>query len=307
MAPITRTPSVEGATFRYNSPLRYPGGKARLTGFFEGFIKTNRLTGGDYVEPYAGGAGLALGLLRRDVVSHIHLNDIDRSVYALWHTMLRKPDLLCARIDSFELTIEEWRKQHNAQKLKTTASLEDLGVSTFYLNRTNRSGIIRSGGPIGGTGQKGEWKLDARFNRDELKERIRRIAALRSRISIYNLDALVFMERIGKTIPQKSLFYLDPPYYVKGRRRLYANSYTRDDHELIADLLSLLPWPWAISYDPAPEILSLYRQHQKRLFTLEYSASNRCKGSEVMFFPPGLRIPPRWSPELKKSLLPAVA
>lgn len=292
---------------RYLSPLRYPGGKARLVDFIERLIHGNGLQGCHYIEPYAGGAGLAIGLLQRRAVSHVHLNDLDRSVFAFWHTVLEDTDWLCNRIESCDLSMEEWFKQRSVQRGKSHVSLRCLGFSTFYLNRTNRSGIIRSGGPIGGLEQAGKWALGARFNRDDLIHRIRRIAGLRSQISISNLDALALIQRRAGTLPDDSLFYFDPPYFVKGRRRLYANSYSADDHALIAELLGILPWPWVISYDPAPEILQLYRQHQKRAFTLEYSASTRCKGTETIFFAPILMIPSRWSPELGRSTLPNVA
>src|SRR6266566_2928267 len=150
-------PSLESQRARYISPLRYPGGKARLVDFFERLIERNGLTDGHYVEPYAGGAGLALGLLQGGVVSHIHLNDLDRSVYALWFTIINDSDWLCERIVSCELSIREWSKQRLVQRNKRQVSLRSLAFSTFFLNRTNRSGIIRSGGPIGGLGQEGKW------------------------------------------------------------------------------------------------------------------------------------------------------
>ena len=39
------------------SPLRYPGGKGKLTNFVKKIVEENDLFGGHYVEAYAGGGG----------------------------------------------------------------------------------------------------------------------------------------------------------------------------------------------------------------------------------------------------------
>lgn len=45
------------------SPLRYPGGKGKMYNQTVKILKENNLIGCTYIEPFAGGANLALNLL----------------------------------------------------------------------------------------------------------------------------------------------------------------------------------------------------------------------------------------------------
>lgn len=173
---------------RNNTPLRYPGGKSRITGFISKIIKDNNIINGNYVEPFAGGCGVALNLLLNEIVSDIYINDKDRSIYAFWHSILNNCDEFIQKINDVDISVEEWRKQQYIQKNKEQCDLFTLGFSTFFLNRTNRSGIIK-GGIIGGIHQNGPWKLDVRFNKTKLIEKILKIVPYKKNIHLYNLSA----------------------------------------------------------------------------------------------------------------------
>lgn len=291
---------------RHYSPLRYPGGKSKLAPFIALIFESNQLCDGHYAEPYAGGAGVALALLYGDYASRIHINDLDRSLFAFWHSVLNDTEELCRRVVNTRLSIAEWRRQRRVQDDKENATLLELGFSTFFLNRTNRSGIIASGGVIGGLKQTGEWGIDARYNAADLVRRIERIAALSSRITLTNDDALAFIAKAKASLPAKSLVYLDPPYFVKGQQKLYANYYGPGDHAAVATSLDDAPWPWVVSYDAAPEIRRLYRDYRKREYDLRYTAAERYLGSELMFFSSTLRIPRGVNP-LDKETFPRTA
>lgn len=273
---------------QYVTPLRYPGGKGRLTQFVADLMSSNKLEGGHYVEPYAGGAGVAISLLMLEYASHVHINDLNRSVHAFWKAVLEDTDNLCSMISKKRVSMAEWHRQRAVQQ-DPDANKLDVAYSTFFLNRTNRSGIIL-GGVIGGKAQDGEWKLNARFNKKDMIGRIERIANFRHNISLYNLDAAQLIEKILPTIPRRSLVYLDPPYYVKGKG-LYEDHYQHQDHAGIAKLVSKIRQPWIVSYDNVPQIKKLYSEFRKRTFGLNYSAQNRYEGKEVMFFSEGLEIP----------------
>jgi DNA adenine methylase len=274
----------------FNTPLRYPGGKGRLTDFIKLVFEQNELLDGHYMEPYAGGAGLAINLLLLQYASCIHLNDIDRSVFAFWHSALHATDELCKNIRDVRVNMTEWRKQRAIQQDRANQGLLELGFSTFFLNRTNRSGII-TGGVIGGKEQTGKWKLSARFNKKDMCRRIEKIALYRSRIRLYNLDALALINGVVPALPKKSLIYLDPPYYFKSDA-LYQNTYTHDDHVAIAKLVkSKVQVPWIVSYDNTPEIIGLYRGCQTITYGMYYSAQDRHRGKEAMFFEKNLVIP----------------
>jgi len=273
-----------------NTPLRYPGGKGRLTPFIKLVFEQNNLLDGHYVEPYAGGAGIAINLLLSEYASTIHLNDLDKSIHALWYSVLNSSDQFCKMIQDVRVNMTEWRKQKAIQKDRENHSMLEVGFSTFFLNRTNRSGIINAG-VIGGKDQTGPWKINARFTKKELCSRIEKIAFYRSRIRLYNLDAATLITDILPTLPQKSLVYLDPPYYFKAQD-LYQNHYTHDDHVAIAKLVkNKLKIPWIVSYDNAPEIIKLYHSFSTITYGMSYSAGDRYSGNEAMFFSRKVSIP----------------
>ncbi len=273
---------------RYLSPLRYPGGKAKVANYLKLVILENELLGTDYVEPYAGGGSVALALLFEDYAGHVHINDINSGVHAFWEAVLEDTTALCHRIETTPVTVDEWQRQRKVHRDPTSTGL-DLGFATFFLNRTNRSGVI-SGGVIGGRGQTGPWKIDARYNTSDLIKRIRKVQRFRSRITLTQLDAAELLQKwMGSGLPP-TFFYLDPPYYVKGGH-LYDNFYRHEDHEQIAELVAQLPHSWIASYDAAPEIIAMYAFGTWNRYALNYSAARRVRGSEVMFSSPWLSLP----------------
>lgn len=273
----------------YYTPLRYPGGKAKLAPFVKELMKANDLIDGHYVEPFAGGAGIAIELLLSGYAFEVHLNDIDPGVHAFWYAVKNYPDEICRRISTSRLTIPAWKRhRNNHRRIMDPCSL-DLGYSFLFLNRTNRSGII-NGGVIGGIDQTGPYKIDARFNRKELIRRIEKIAYFGDRVHLYNLDALSFLDEIETKIPKRSLIYLDPPYYIKGSD-LYQNFYRKQDHIDLARRIAGLKHNWIVSYDNVPEIRGLYQKWPSKAYSIQYSAHTSGAGSEIMFFKDTLRIP----------------
>jgi len=274
------------------TPLRYPGGKGKLSPFFKALIERNNLGGCTYVEPFAGGAGLACDLLLTEYVWRIAINDIDRAVVAFWRSVLEHTDEICRRIRNVKLSVATWRRQRAIYASEQDPEPWELGFSFLFLNRTNRSGIM-GGGVIGGLDQTGPWKIDARFNREALIERVERIADFRDRIDVSQVDAVELIRKQLTAASPKTLVYLDPPYYYKGQR-LYENHYTPEDHARLASLVSTkLKCPWVVSYDDVPEIRALYEAYPPIDYHLMYSARDAKKGREVMFVSPDLTAPDR--------------
>ncbi|MPS47816.1 DNA adenine methylase [Methylobacillus sp.] len=283
----------------FYTPLRYPGGKGKIAPFIKSIIEQNDLMDGYYAEPYAGGAAVALELLFQEYVTHIHINDISPSVAAFWRSVLYNSENLCKKIQDTPVTIEEWNRQKALQVNSEQHDDLTLGFSTFFLNRTNRSGILKAG-VIGGKSQSGNWKLDARYNVQDLIKRIQAIANQSRRITFSQLDAKEFISYIGNNLPSKTLIYLDPPYFIKGKD-LYHHHYSIFDHQRISELIpiALRNQHWIVSYDDVPQIRELYKDYQRISYGLTYSAQSRYQGSEVMFFDNLMKIP-QFSSSMKK-------
>jgi DNA adenine methylase len=273
----------------YHSPLRYPGGKTKLTEYVKALFRHNRLLGGHYVEPYAGGASVALELVIQEFVETAHINDLDRSVWAFWYSVLNDADRLCGMIESVQVNMETWAAQREVQTRKDIANVLELGFSTFFLNRTNRSGILRAG-VIGGKHQNGNFKIDARFNKDELINRVQLIAEHSDRIELYQRDAVELLQQIVPTLPDRTLVYLDPPYYVKGGD-LYEHHYQHADHAAVAAAALEIRQHVMVSYDDVPEIRDLYNHLQYVSYSLSYTAQNRYRGTEAIFLGHSLECP----------------
>lgn len=279
---------------QYKTPLRYPGGKQRLWPFVDEILTTNELVAAEYVEPFAGGAGVAMELLLRGRVKRVHLNDSCVGVYSFWHSLLNDPERFCTAVSRASLNIDTWRRQQEIFRNRDSADRFDLGFAMFYLNRCNRSGIL-NGGVIGGLGQTGEWKMDARFPRNALISRMEAIAARKSDIKIRNWDAERFIIQYVPRLPEQTIVYCDPPYFRKAER-LYPNHYKPDDHQRIAEVIQgNIGQHWIVSYDSCDEIQAFYEGRKSFQYLLQYNAAKAYKGSELFIFSDQTRVPSRSS------------
>lgn len=288
------------------SPLRYPGGKGKLARYVKAIVRSGGLMDSTYIEPFAGGAGVGLTLLLHGYVKRIVLNDLSLPIYSFWRALLDDPDKFKARIESVPLTTEEWTRQREIFRNHEREDAFDVGFSAFFLNRTNVSGVL-NGGMIGGYAQAGTHGISARFNRTELALRVERIARHSGRIDLRRDDAALLIGELDIELRgEKRLFYLDPPYYRKGRD-LYYDFYRDGDHRELRDRVAALDGRahWIVSYDNEPEIRNLYAGYQCVEYDLSYSVKNGRIGREVMFFSANL-TPPALS-EGGLSLAPAPA
>lgn len=274
----------------FYTPLRYPGGKGKLSYYLKEVIQHNSLLDCHYIEPFAGGAGVALELLMQEYVSKITINDYDPAIYSFWHSILNNSDDFCEKIECTEITMETWYQQREILRSNNYDDRLILGFAAFFMNRTNRSGILNAG-VIGGKEQAGKWKLDVRFNKPDLIKRIKKIAGYKDRIFIKNEDTLDLLINLSLKPHENTFMYLDPPYYVKGQE-LYRNFYEHQDHVDIKNQLIKMPvLHWVATYDNTKEIKEIYKNQKVMDFDLQYSAQSKRVGSEVMIFSDNLHIP----------------
>ena len=265
------------------SPLRYPGGKQKLHPLVRLIIQKSEIEHCTYVEPFAGGAGVALALLFEGTVSSVVINDFDRAIASFWKAVLAEPDRFAEKIRTVPLTVEEWKRQRGIYEACNRYSFE-YGFSAFYLNRTNHSGILKSG-PIGGFEQENQtYDMTARFNREILADKILAVKNRKSDIRCYNQDVRAFLRNHVPKYGENTFIYFDPPYFNNGRR-LYKNFFQDHDHRILAeDIRATVGVPWIVSYDNVPQICEMYGGLTKRTFSLSYSLANNGTGQEVMFF-----------------------
>lgn len=263
------------------SPLRYPGGKSKIAPFVSLLIEKCNIGECTYVEPFAGGAGVALSLLFEGTVTDIVINDYDKAIYSMWRAILDETKAFINLVHTTPLTIDEWKIQKKIYTNKNNKYSLELGFATFYLNRTNRSGILAAG-PIGGFDQTGNYLIDARYNRESLVKRIEKIAAHKNHIHLYNKDIESFIKNYLPKYQQNAFIYFDPPYYNKGKE-LYKNFFAHKDHRRISKLIKELNCYWMVTYDDVDEICELYKDCECKQFDLNYSVANSGKKSEIMF------------------------
>lgn len=274
---------------RTPSPLRYPGGKTALLGTVSALLRANALDRGCYVEPFAGGGGLALSLLFKGDVGEIYLNDVDPAIAALWRSICGRSEEFIALMRETPVTLAERERQREIYLERDKDDVK-LGFATLFLNRVNRSGIIRTGGVIGGKEQKGSYLIDCRFNKEELEARIKRISRYRKRIHFTSMDASVFLKTIVSDMPAGTFVYADPPYYEKGAE-LYTSSFKPDDHLSFGQALMAVRKPWMLTYDDVPQIKTIYATLRQYQIDLNYSAQTKRLGRELLIVSKGLKVP----------------
>ena len=274
---------------KHISPLRYPGGKSAMADLLSRIRYKNSLGDRAIAEPFAGGAGASLALLCREEAPEIHINDADPAIYALWWSLKERPEEFASLLRQTRVSMAEWRRQRDTYRSNGRMSRLRRGFSAFYLNRCNRSGIIKDGGPIGGISQTGEWLIDARYNKTDLLARCRTIADFRDRITVSHQDGI---ELIQKLTGKGTFLFIDPPYFAKGNE-LYLNALDETYHERLATQLKAMDHEaWVLTYDDCPDIRRLYRGWATiRPFGLRYAASVRRSGREILIVPKHVKLP----------------
>ena len=264
------------------SPLRYPGGKHKLYRYVAELVRQNNCS--TYIEPFCGGAAVALQLLFDGVVTDIIINDYDYTIFCFWDSILNRTEEFVQLILTTDVSLAEWHRQKTIRENVDAHTALEIGFSTFFLNRTNRSGIIDKAGPIGGLTQQGDYPIDCRFNKTRLISQIKRISEQKNHIKVYNLEALDFIEEVILK-KRRSFIFFDPPYYGKGPG-LYTNFYTHGDHFNLANAIQqkLKNRKWIVTYDNANAIKAMYAKSRCVEFELQYTLQTKRSGSEVLFF-----------------------
>ncbi|EAC3063106.1 DNA adenine methylase [Listeria monocytogenes] len=282
----------------WRSPLRYPGGKYNMLKFVEQVLKENDIDG-TYIEAFAGGAGLAVNLLLTNQVERVILNDLDIAVYSFWWSLVNRNDDFLLKFDLVQVTIDEWHNQKiifddlsSRKRLGRNQKL-DLGFATYFLNRTNFSGILRGATPIGGLNQNGKWKIDCQFKKKNLRPLLEEIGKYNNQITVTRLDMIRdFQNLVTDCLDvNNSLLFIDPPY-VKEGRRLYLPIKEIDEHKKLAKKIIQTDYKWLLTYDLHEELLPLYSEINQRFrYKLRYYVKNKRDEYEFLALSDNLNFP----------------
>lgn len=267
------------------SPFRYPGGKAFLFSYLKEEIEKVSTDGSfEYAEPYAGGAGAAIKLLHNGIVRKIRINDADIRIYAAWKSMIEETDRFVSSLHDCEVSVKAWKLHAEIVKNPYSAkNIFDIGFSTFFLNRVNRSGIIIGAGPIGGLEQNGNWKIDARLNKKALTEKILWIGKNAERIKLSNLDGLMYLRNASsRKYNDKTFYFIDPPYVGAGNS-LYLNLMNEKKHRQLGQFLESGSLKhWTMTYDDCPLIHEIYSNFNVSNLQVIYSLQTKRKQNELL-------------------------
>lgn len=275
------------------SPLRYPGSKRKMIPAIRQLIEANEPPPKLFVEPFCGGGSVSLGLLELDAVETVLLADLDPLVSAFWSEATKNGEALVKDMRKLDVTVDQWDYWRKVQPRSDRCR----ALKCLFLNRTTFSGIVGSNaGPIGGRAQKSEYKIDCRFNKDALADRILNVKRLADEGRIIGVLSSRWQStiegarwRAAEYEPKATVFYLDPPYIQKAEK-LYELAFAEHDHESLASHLLATEHRWILSYDAEPLIRRLYSGirgvHEYRVvhhYTMTGSRSSPVPGREVLF------------------------
>lgn len=269
------------------SPLRYPGGKAKLSRFMALFIVSNKLDGCTLIEPFCGGAGGTLPLLISGLIDKLVLNDLNPCIASFWRCLVKDTDSLISLIQSEAVNLEAWHHWRNIYHNHEGHTDLEKGFSAFFLNRTNRSGMLHAG-PIGGRIQSHEnYTIDCRFNKETLIKRIELIAQFANKIKVTENDACISLNR--RT--EDEFIYADPPYVQEGRNIYNKFSFTEKDHTRFSRKIMRSKAHWLLSYDNHPLIHQLYSSSGMNIIELSYAINKARIGRELLIASANSRQP----------------
>ena len=285
-------------TARWVSPLRYPGGKVRMTPWlveaFNQLVMPMEVE--VWIEPFGGGAGAALMALDAHQAPDAWIVEANPALAAFWTTIMSDDGRLASRVEattpSLSLFMESRETVAASLAGESTVDREDLGYAAFILNRCSRSGMVLGNvGPIGGKQQAGRHTVTSRFHGERLADRIRAVSAFGQSFRVFEGDGISYIEELtGSGIEDEVFVFADPPYLGVGNA-LYAQGMAPAQHARLAAALRDCPAPWVLTYDAHPGVLDLYPDCEVVEFDIPHTAHKQQVGTEYLVLPEGLPVP----------------
>lgn len=263
------------------TPLRYPGGKGVLKYFLANSVLNNNLKGGVIVEPFCGGSGATIPLLKSGIIEELWMNDASPLISSFWESLFFNTNELVKLIKETPVCMKTWNACKEVVDSPYKHDTLKLGFSSFFLNRTNRSGLLM-GGPIGGKNQSGPYLMQCRFNKEKLISRVLSVASLRDKVKIDNIDGVDFLKKTESMV-DSSLVFIDPPYVKQGYNIYRKYSFKKHDHVRLSEYIQRSKWKWIITYDDHQLVKDLYSGDAVQSMRIDYFSKKEKSNNEIIF------------------------
>lgn len=256
------------------SPLRYPGGKTRACKIIEDVILQHfDMTCFDtIVSPFFGGGSFEFYLQNKYDVKLI-VNDKFTPLYNFWKQVKLNKKLLCEELRKMKSVSKEQFMTYKSTIMDLNNDILQQAIQYFVVNRCSFSGSTLSGG----------------FSQEASSKRftpssINKIEALDfTNIEIYNSDFYDFTNDFTNN-KNKTLLFLDPPYYLENKSKLYGNNgdmHEGFNHQLLFDLLNTQK-NWIITYNNCEHIKNMYKDYTIIDVTWSYGMNTSKTSSEII-------------------------
>jgi DNA adenine methylase len=261
------------------SPLRYPGGKTRACKILDEIISQHfDISAFDrIISPFFGGGSFEF-YIQNKYHLRIIANDKFSPLANFWRSCKINQDELVAEL---EKKIDRISKteflEYRAQIMQETQQLEQ-SVMYFIINRCSFSGATLSGG----------FSQDASKNRFT-RSSIQKISQLElENFEIANQDFTDFLDQLEQS--PRDLLFLDPPYYLDKRSKLYGKSGDMHEgfpHEVLFSIVQNYQ-NWIMTYNDCEYIRDLYKDFLIISAEWSYGMNKTKKSSEIIII--GRRI-----------------
>ena len=229
------------------SPLRYPGGKFRLSKTIFGYIPDHK----EYRELMVGGGSVFLRMLDAYPERKYWINDINSDLIAFWKTLKSKSFSLADEAESFKN-----RYKDNGKELFILLKNRDdwkgefeIALRLYILNMISFSGLVDAGGYS-------KLSFEGRFTVASFS-RIRELSNKLKNVKITNRS----FESVTKKFGSDVFLYIDPPYFKQKNSKLYGirgTYHINFNHLLLRETLNNSKFNWLLSYDDSEYIRELY-------------------------------------------------
>ena len=231
-----------------HSPLRWPGGKGRLTAVILPHVPAHQA----YVETCCGGAGLFWAKPREWSAGEV-LNDVDGDLVTFYRVLHKRGRRLAAEVDAMPYSRQLFRQMLAARPSSQFAR----AVRFWYVNRVSFGGRGTTFGP---RARERATVLPVRIlaSLDATVERLRGVS----------FEAVDVARAIQVYDRPSVLFFVDPPYV--GAERMYASPFGLADHSRLAAALRAAKGRWLLTYNDCRLVRSLYRGYPRRRLAGRY-------------------------------------